>query len=653
MYRYQSIRVSLIGLGVLGLVASCGGGDSTGIADACNPVGEAACLMPWPSSAYLIADATTETGYRVDIPVEAMPTNTDNRTVDSAVFNTYDGFAVAGPILAAFSTGVSADGLPPHTDPGASLAADSSVVIVNMDTGNRLIIFAEVDMNANDPTQRALIIRPLERMIGGDRYAVAIRKSVKAADGSPLPISPGFAAAVDGDSFDHPLMERFDYEAIFTALEATGVARDDLVLAWDFVVASDEFLTSDVLAMREQALPAMGVDGVNLTFDLETNTIAPERAYRFYVGTYDVPMFLDAGMSDPSILVRDVDGVPELNGTFRANIAALIPPCVTTAELPLKTIIFGHGLFGDGEDSLDSGLLQDVAEENCAVILAGDFVGLTGDQLATVAFAMNDVNKAQGITEKLAQGIINYNALARIARGPLADSDEFSYEGNPIIDPTRVYYFGASLGGNMGVAYMSYDPDVLLGVVGVAGGPWSLMFERSLAWPPLRAAVKGSYAVTPWDYQQVLSLMGMLFEKVDLITTAHRLIADPLPDTPPKQILHYMAMGDTLVSNIASDVLVRTLAVPIVGPSLRVPYGASEDNAPLSSGVTIYDENVEPWPALTNVAPDDDNGTHGDVHERAAVRRQLKHFIETGEVRNECWVGEAQVACDCATGACD
>ena len=53
---------------------------------------------------------------------------------------------------------------------------------------------------------------------------------------------------------------------MFAALEEAGVPRDELVLAWDFVTASDESLTADMLAMRDQALPAMGEAGANLGF---------------------------------------------------------------------------------------------------------------------------------------------------------------------------------------------------------------------------------------------------------------------------------------------------------------------------------------------------------------------------------------------------
>jgi hypothetical protein len=613
-------------------------------------------MMPWPSSAYLVEDAATVTGYRVDIPFEAMPTNADGITVDPAPWSDFDGFAVAGPILAAFETGVSADRLPTHAAPAESLAADASVVVLNVQTGDRVLLFAEPDMNADHPEERALVIRPLERMQPATRYAVAIRKSVKAADGSALPIAPAFAALVAGDEFDHPMMEKLAprYDDIFTALEADGIPRDDLVLAWDFVTASDEMLTDDLLVMRGAALPEMGTDGANLTFTVEEIPHnAPERVYKLYTGTYDVPTFLTDGERDLSVIQRGADRKPELVGMGTANYSAVIPACVETAELPVPVVIFGHGLFGNAQDYIDDRFLQEVAQDNCAIIIGGDWIGLTNRQLVAVAYAMNDLNRGMGITEKLAQAVINFIALSKITRGPFRESDAFKVNGVEIIDPSRIYYYGASLGGIMGTVYMSYDPDVLQGVIGVPGGPWALLFERSLAWPPLRVAMKGAYTLSPWDYQLNLSLMGMAFEKVDPMTTARNVIADPLPNTPPKQIMMYAAIGDTLVNNPASWALARTLDLPVCSPSVMMPFGLVEEQTTAPSALTIYDEGVGPLPPLTNVAPDEDNGTHGDVNERAAVQRQVTRFVNEGVVGQECLLDGAPAACVCATGACD
>src|SRR5512132_331078 len=137
-------RLSFLASSIL-FVIGCGGGDS-GVPDQCNPLGGAACVMPWPWSGYL-EPADTATGYQVALPIEAMPRNIDDKPVDPAMWDRYDGFGPSGTILAGFPNGVSADGLPGWQDPAASLAAGGPIVLVDMDDGHQPLFFAEVDMN--------------------------------------------------------------------------------------------------------------------------------------------------------------------------------------------------------------------------------------------------------------------------------------------------------------------------------------------------------------------------------------------------------------------------------------------------------------------------------------------------------------------------
>src|SRR5678809_561782 len=102
-----------------------------------------------------------------------------------------------------FPAGVSPDGLPSFKSPEDSLAPGSPIVVLDLDRGERAAFFAEVDQNIVDVADRALVIRPLVRLAERTHYAVAIRNTVKSADGSALPVSPGFAALRDGTGFDH------------------------------------------------------------------------------------------------------------------------------------------------------------------------------------------------------------------------------------------------------------------------------------------------------------------------------------------------------------------------------------------------------------------------------------------------------------------
>ncbi len=611
-------------------------------------------MLPWPSSAYLVEDSSTTSGYRVDIPPEAMPINADGIPVDPSGFNAFDGFPIAGTIIADFAEGVSAEGLPPHSDIAASLAADASVIVVNMTTGERLPIFAEPDMNALKPEDRALLIRPMVRMDSATRYAVGISNRVKSASGSSLPAHEGFQKILDGKQLKGTLGARMNnYEDIFASLDGAGMSKDELILAWDFVTASDESLTGDLMQMRTAALAAMGENAANLSFELtEQNNSNPVEVLKFLEGSFDVPTFLSDGEADASIVVRDEAGVPTLNGMGKANLAAVIPKCAETAQLPLPVVIFGHGMFGNAIDSLDSGLLQGLSQSQCTMVIGTDWIGLTNRQFASVAFAMNDLNRGRAISEKMSQAIINFVSLQKLLHGPLLESDIFKIDGNPIIDPTRISYFGASLGGILGSVYMAYDPDITRGAIGVPGGPWSLLFERSVFWPPLRIAMVGAYP-EPWDYELLVAFMGMLFEKVDPITTSTRVIANPLPQTPAKQMFLYMAMGDALVSNIASDTLARSMKLPVTSPTVNLPFGMEEADGPTDNGYTVYDEAVLPWPPDSNALEDlDYNSTHQDVHEWKAVEREVFGFLSEGKVNNPCAIDGEASACQCDLGAC-
>ncbi len=650
----SSVRNVLV-IAAISVLAACGtDGEGDQVPDECNPLGGTTCLMPWPSSAYL-TEANTTTGFQIDLPIEAMPVNVDGTAIDPAYLNRYDGFGPSGVIFAAFPSGVSADGLPGHSDPMASKAPDSSVILLNMETEQRVAFFAEIDMNTSRPEKRTLIIHPLERMQPGARHLVAIRKSVTGPNGEPLEISPAFQAMVDGKSYDHPLMDRLapTYPEIFAKLEGQGVSKDDLVLAWDFVTASDEFLTSDLLAMRSQSEGFIGTNGENLTFRVEdTHSANPSRVHSFFSGTYDAPNFLTDGESDLSIIKRGSDGLPELDGTYNANFGAIIPACVTSAQLPLPVVILGHGLFGDGLDFLDSGFLQDVANQNCVVMVAGDFIGLTGRQFAAAAFAVNNVNRATGLTEKLAQSVMNFTALEQLIQGPFARAPEFQYEGTPIIDTTRVNYFGASLGGIMGNVFMAYNKNIKRGVLGVPGGSWSLLFERSFAWSALQGAAIGAYE-DQHIYQLLTGIMGLYFEPYDPITTAGRVINDPLPDTPSKQIFIYEAINDSLVTNLATEMVAREMGLDVCGPSIKLPFGMTEQLQPMSSAFSIYDEKILPLNPSTNVPPATDNGTHGDINEYPAVLRQWRDFFNNGQITNQCKSGDVPVICDCSAGNCE
>ena len=613
-------------------------------------------MMPWPSMAYAKADPTSATGYRIDAPIAAMPMNGDMISIDPAKINRWDGFSPTGPILALFPKGVSIANLPGFKDPSASLAVDSPIVLLDIDTGERAAFFAEVDANFTDPSQSALIIRPMNRLKEKSHYAVAIRSTVKAADGSALAITPGFQALRDGTSFGHPRFAAVQAgaAAMFAALSSAGVDKNDLVLAWDFVTASDAFLQSDLTTMKNIAVPAIGTAGANLSF-VATESPPIQGIYKAYTGTFKSPNFLNDNENDDSIITRGADGLPTSSGLRDANFAALVPDCVTTQPGPHATIVFGHGLFGSAKEYLDDSFTQDLAEKYCFIIIAGDFIGLTSRQLTLASLAVNDLNLGYGVTEKLGQSIIDFMALENVVRGPMSTAPEFQYNGQPVIDPAHTYYVGGSLGGIMGNVFMAYDSNITRGVLAVPGGVWSMLFERSEAWHLLQGALYGSYT-DPKQAQMLIALFGMAFEPYDSITTAAHVIKDPLPGVPVKDILMWYSMGDCLVNNLTTEEVAREMGITLLSPNVKDVWGMTTEPGPMTNGINVFNDHPTPLPGDFNIPPAVDNGTHSGINRKAAALREVEAFILKDQVAVQtCFAsdGVTPAACDCATGACD
>ncbi|MFT3693437.1 MAG: hypothetical protein QM831_09885 [Kofleriaceae bacterium] len=639
------------------LLAACGSDDNnSGIADECNPLGGASCMLPWPSMAYTKTDATSPTGLRISIPIAAMPMNGDKISIDPTKFGRWDGFSPTGPMLAMFKSGVSRDNLPTFKDPTASLAADSPIVLLDIDTGERAPFFAETDANFDPGPNSALIIRPLARLHEKSHYAVAIRNTVKAADGSALESPPGFIAMRDGGDFSHPLfgLTKQNADKMFAAFSTAGVDKSEIVLAWDFVTASDAWLQSDLTTMKAQAEPLIGDTGANLTF-VATEQPPIDQIYKAYVGTYKSPNFLTDNENDDSIINRDSSGAPAAQGLRDANFAALIPSCVTTQQGPFTTIVFGHGLFGSAKEYLDDSFTQSLAEDNCFIIIAGDFIGLTSRQLTLASLSVNDLNLGYGITEKLGQSVIDFMALENAVRGPMAASPQFQYNGQPVIDPSRTYYVGGSLGGIMGNVFMAYDKNITRGVLAVPGGVWSMLFERSNAWHLLQGALMGSYT-DPTQYQLIVAMFGMAFEPYDSITTAAHVIKDPLPNVPAKTILMWYSMGDCLVSNITTEMVARTMGITLIDPAVKTVWGMDEAPGPMTNGINVFNDHPSPLPSDLNIPPAEDNGTHSGINRKPAALREVKAFLLSTQVATQtCFAadGTTPAACDCATGACN
>jgi hypothetical protein len=637
-------------------LAACSSDVSLPMKGNCNPLGANHCMTPWPSSVFEVDDASSETGRRLAIPEGTLPSNFDDSPIDPAGWNLADGFSPSAPIVLSFPGGVSIDGLPPIDDMDPSLAADSPTVILDMTTNERVAHFAEVDVAAEGmPDSQALFLRPAARLVGGHRYAVAITKAVKSKDGSDLKVPPGFAALRDGRKTDHALLEaaRPRLDEALDALDAAGYPASDLVVAWDFTVASDAFIHRDMIAARDRVIAALDSHpiGYTITTDapIDTGTVIKRKI----TGTFDAPLILtqNGSFSAGTVVARDADGLPAVQGFYQIPFNAIVPACAYTASAPVGMVIYGHGLLGSSGEAT-GGVQQTTASELCLVFVGTDMRGMSEFDVPAVARALNDATHTDEVMEVLEQGLVNHVTLVRAMRTTFAQTlfVDAANGNKPLVDPTKVYYYGLSQGAILGTAVMAYEPTITRAALGVGAANYSMMLDRSADWPTYRVILQGGYPDL-LDDQLVLNLVQARWDKTEGSGVANSVLAGTPTGTPPKQLLMQLALSDDEVPNVATFWEARTMGVPVMGPTPTTPWGLTVQTAPLAAGqsaLVIEDGGAPPAPLTNTPAVKQNPSMHDLTRNQPASRRQIGVFYTTGTIINEC-----AGACTCQTGACN
>ncbi len=611
----------------------------------CDPLVPGICAMPWPSNLYLSEDATRRTGYRLAFGAETLPRNTERKAVDPTPYRRMDGYSVGTPILALFP-GLDPANLPDEAGLAASMAADAPILLFE-DRGEaglrRVPYFTELDRRDDDPVTRTLYVRPAEILDEATRYLVAFR-DLRGADGERLPPSEAFAALRDGLAEGvgelSPRVPRF--ERAFADLEAAGVERGTLQLAWDFETASCDAIHGPILAMRADAIARTDPDGPELLID-EIQRFTPEQnpniAIRL-VGRFRVPNYMksDGPFQDTEgfVLNFGADGAPQADGWSEPTFVVRIPHGATDGT-PHGLIQYGHGLNGTW-GQVESEVHDRTAHEDHYIYFGASMTGMSHDDVPRIVGILFDISRFPWLGDRLHQGLIESILLPRAMMHRLQQVPEVRDAG-VVIDPTRVFWEGDSQGGIYGATHVALSPDVTRGMLGVPGQNYSTMLQRSVDFDPFFFVIDTSYP-DPKDQAVVLGLVQTLWDGSDPVSYYRHLSLEPFPGDAPNAVLLGPARGDWQVPLITVETAARSglgvaimahyddeRGVPLVDPA---PY-------PHTGSAVVNWHFGNAWPPAGNLPPDDDVGDpHGKPRREPAYRRQMVHFFETGEVIDVC-----------------
>jgi hypothetical protein len=398
----------------------------------------AECLLPYPSARFL-EPADTPTGLRLRLPAAGMPMQNGAR-LSAEPYTVVDGYSPTVQILMHFPGGVdpvqsNASRLLEATRSISmrSLEPDSPTVLLDADTGERILHFIEPDARAaDDPARQVLFLRPGRSLLPAHRYIVAVR-NLRHADGGLIEPEAPFAALRDDrpSTIEGIESRRAAFAEIFDRLAQAGVERNDLQLAFDFTVQSDESLTGQMLAMRDYsfewlATAAAGSEELFTVEEVMEFDCSQPGAFewRRILGTYRVPLFLSM---DP---VADADGIgfltvdanqnPQPNGftnpeytiAIPCSVTVLVGDCNRDLEVAINELITGVTI-----------ALQQSAVSECPAIDANRDASVGVDELVRAVLAALNGGGSPKPAAVLGHGLFmngrQFVPLVSIALGPL------------------------------------------------------------------------------------------------------------------------------------------------------------------------------------------------------------------------------------------
>jgi hypothetical protein len=605
----------------------------------CDPLDPADCLLPWPN------DHFRRHGH-LALRDSMMPRNKDGRPIRAADYDRSDGFS-PGQIIVTLAPRLDLrrSGAVPVTNMARAVARRAPIVVIDAQSGNRQLIWAELDSQATNPRKRTLLVHPGANWREGHRYIVALR-NLKDARGHTLKARRAFRVYRDrlrgGRAAERrrPHMER-----IFRRLAKAGIARRSLYLAWDFTVASERSLSQRMLSIRDRAFAGLG--DTNLR-DLTVQGSAPPftvdsvqqmTGVRRIDGHFTVPCFLDRPGCPPGSRFRlDRRGLPVRSpgNTQNANFICLVPDGAAQA----RPLIFGHGLLGGADAVLP---LAPLAVAGNFVVCGTDWSGMSREDVPNVLDLSKDLSKFPSLADRNQQGFLNFMFLGRLMIHPQGFSSNPAF--GPVIDTRRLFYAGASQGGILGGALTAVAPDFERAALVVPGMNFSLLITRSTQFQPFQAVLYPSY---PDQVERALidSMIQILWDRGEANAYAWHMTRDPYPNTPRHTVLLHEAFGDHQVSNVATEIEAR-----VIGARLRTPAldpGRSRDKRPFygirtvprfpwsGNGLVVYDIGPlrgalgTPPAPVTNMPPTVGVDPHPLTGFEAPAAAQFSEFLKIG-----------------------
>jgi len=191
---------------------------------------------------------------------------------------------------------------------------------------------------------------------------------------------------------------------------------------------------------------------------------------------------------------------------------------------------------------------------------------------------------------------------------------------------------------------MAVTTDVIRGVVGVPGGPYSLLLPRSEDFTALGDILKIRYT-NPLDRVILLSIMQILWDRADPGGYMGSITSNPLPNTPTHQVIVHHALGDRQVTYLGAYAIGRSINAQIFASNVHYDdellYGfpvIPDTQIAYNSVLVTWDFAFLDCPEVPkiNIPPPCKNDTHEGPRRQLDAQLMMLTFFATGNIVNTC-----------------
>src|SRR5229473_2117678 len=589
---------------------------------------------PFPSDQFTIPNPANITQLQVNLPLPDCTVRPTNCNI-LRVINTLDGFNLDPRLSIPFSGPIDVN----------SVNSDTIFLVELGDHGRKDRILG-INQIVWDPSTNTLHAESDQLLEQHTPYTLVVTDEVHDAAGDPVRPSASFTNLI-GEDFDTSqaylaeLSDALDElpngkgrlsghvvaASIFTTRSVTAILekiRRKIGAATpapaDFLLGSGGtrtvFPLSTIAALTGKAetgtLPSF--TSYNVSFLLTSLKVIPGAVGELAFGKYSSPDYeVHPGEFIPP--VGTLTGVPVVQGTNEIHFDLVIPSGPKPSN-GWPVAIFGHGnTGGNNNDFLSAAKMASHGIATIGINVVGQGCGFSGvgcGPLSTFTVTQSggssvtfldggrsidqdgdgDFKLTEGVSATPPRGIIGSGDglrqtvadLMQLVRVIQVGVDVHG-TGTSELDPSRIYYYGVSLGGIYGTIFLAVEPDVRVGVPNVAGGPLleairlspvnraglrSLLFFRVPSLlnigggtdfdenfplrdqPPVINTVPGADAI-----QQFIDRSEWNGYGANPVGYAPYIRKQPLDDVPAKSTIFQFAKGDEQVPNPTTTAILR------------------------------------------------------------------------------------------------